>query len=358
MTKPSYSSLGSRQSRTWRSVACLLFGLVWCAPAAEPFSATNLLRKDFWDTDGNINAIATANGAVYVGGSFSYVAPRGRKVAAVDAYTGQLQSEFPRVFGSAIHAILEDGNGGWFIGGEFNEVGGLARTNLAHVLSSFAVDPDFHPDPNDAVFALTSDGDRLFVGGDFTRIDGQARSRLASFNLSNNLATAWAPQPSGRVSALLAAEDRIYAGGTFTSIGGLDARHLAALDPQSGGAFSWFPLPDGPVVTMGLLDRRLFVGGSFNIIGGEFRESAAAVDVQSGIATAWDPQLSGGEVTALRAACDTVYLGGYFTNVHGATRHRVAAVDSDLGLPTAWDAGLALKRSGNLNSSVNSVRSP
>src|SRR5262245_2611856 len=104
MSQPSNSVLRNCRSGTWPHVAWLLLALAWCAPGAEPFSATNLLRKDFWDTDGTINAIATADGTIYVGGSFSFVAPRGRKVAAVDAYTGQLQSEFPRVFGSAIHA--------------------------------------------------------------------------------------------------------------------------------------------------------------------------------------------------------------------------------------------------------------
>src|SRR6185295_8809899 len=110
------------------------------------FVATNALRQDFWDVDGTINAILATNGTVYVGGSFTYAAPKGRKVAAVDVYTGQTFPDFPPVFGSAINSIIGDGNGGWFIGGNFTQVGAVARTNLVHVLSDNTVDAGFQPD--------------------------------------------------------------------------------------------------------------------------------------------------------------------------------------------------------------------
>ena len=210
----------SRQTGGW--LLCLLLGSIVGAGHAQGASGvTNLLRKDFWDADGTVNSVAAANGVVYVGGSFSYVAPKGRKVAALDAYTGQTLPDFPKIFGASIRAILDDGRGGWFLGGEFNQVGGLPRTNLVHVLNDNSVDPGFHPDPNDDVFALASDGNTLYVGGDFTFIGGQPRSRLASISFSNGLVTAWSPQPDSRVATLLIAEDRIYAGGYFSSIGGL-----------------------------------------------------------------------------------------------------------------------------------------
>src|SRR5262245_11646357 len=73
--------------------------LVQLLPAAaqSPVVATNSLRPDFWDADGPIHALAARDGVVFVGGEFSYVAPRGRKVAAVDAYTAETIREFPNV---------------------------------------------------------------------------------------------------------------------------------------------------------------------------------------------------------------------------------------------------------------------
>src|SRR5204863_3279195 len=141
----------------------------------------------------------------YVGGAFSYVAPKGRKVAAIDVYTGQTFGEFPPVFGSAINAITDDGNGGWFIGGNFAQVGSLPRTNLVHVLSDNTVDPSFHPDPDDSVHALAVDGGRLYLGGDFSTISGNVHARLAAIDLATGLVSNWAPEPDGRVSTLLVA---------------------------------------------------------------------------------------------------------------------------------------------------------
>src|SRR6185503_15272958 len=39
---------------------------------------------------------------------------------------------FPAVEGT-VNAALSDGTGGWYLGGEFESVGGVARHNLAHL---------------------------------------------------------------------------------------------------------------------------------------------------------------------------------------------------------------------------------
>ncbi len=133
--------------------ACVLLlfvvsGIGSLAEAQEAFVPTNSARQDFWDTDGRINAVVVTNGLVYVGGLCSYVAPNHGKAAAFDRYTGAIDSECPRIRGAAISAMVEDGNGGWFIGGEFSDVGGVRRSNLVHVLSDNSLDAgfDLHPD--------------------------------------------------------------------------------------------------------------------------------------------------------------------------------------------------------------------
>src|SRR6185503_13285141 len=72
------------------------------AHAQNAVVPTNILRHDFWDTDGTINALLATNGRVYVGGSFSYVTPKARKLAAYDLHTGALDLEFPKIFGASI----------------------------------------------------------------------------------------------------------------------------------------------------------------------------------------------------------------------------------------------------------------
>src|SRR4051812_5389060 len=96
-----------------RTATCLAL-LAGFLPAIEgaPFIPNDVLRKDFWDTDGTINAIVASNGVVYVGGSFSYVAPKGSKLVSLDSATGALQTDFPSFYGAGLYAILDDGAGG------------------------------------------------------------------------------------------------------------------------------------------------------------------------------------------------------------------------------------------------------
>src|SRR5689334_24846849 len=146
--------------------------------AQGPIVATNALRADFWDTDGPIHALAARDGVVFVGGDFSYIAPRGRKVAAVDAYTAEPMREFPAVTGNAVFAIVSDQQGGWFLGGDFTSVGGWPRTNLVHVRADQTIDPTFQPNPSGAVRALVLDGATLYLGGDFKIGRASCRERV------------------------------------------------------------------------------------------------------------------------------------------------------------------------------------
>jgi len=144
-----------------------LVALLVCHTQAG-FHPTNRLRPDFWDVNGTVHAIVATNGTVYVGGDFSYVAPARSKVLAIDLFTGVAQPDFPVVDGDHIHVVMEDAQGGWFIGGCFHEVGGLPRTNVGTTSSVIGrLTRYFQPNPDGAVRALALEGDILYLGGDF-----------------------------------------------------------------------------------------------------------------------------------------------------------------------------------------------
>lgn len=334
------------------------------APAQSPIVATNLIRPDFWDTDGAVHAIAARDGVVYVGGAFSYVGPRGRKVAAVDAYTADPIREFPAIAGGAVHALVPDQQGGWYLGGEFTRVGAVARTNLVHLRSDFSVDVDFAPDPDGPVRALVLEGSTLFLGGDFRAVAGQPRESLAALQVSDvgsAVLTAWSPGANGSVNALLLAGDTVYVGGRFQQAGGATRRWLAALSRSDNAALAWQPALDGEVLALGLLEDRVVAGGNFDMVGGVSRNGLAAFDrVSAQVDPNWFPNPrdgigSGGKVTTLRVVCDTVYVGGYFTTIGGTNRTRVAAIDAFTGRATAWNPGLGLFRAETRPSSVQAL---
>jgi hypothetical protein len=337
------------------------------APGQTPAAVTNTLRPDAWDVDGTVHALLATNGVIYVGGAFSYAAPRGNKVAALDAYTGESIAGFPPIIGSAVHAVLPDDTGGWFLAGEFTSVGGWPRTNLVHVRADFSVDPIFQPNPNAPVRALVLEGATLYVGGNFTSIAGVPRSRLAALALPAGTPTAWNPVVNDQVSALHLSAGVLFVGGRFSQTGvGASARprsFLAAFDLTSNIARPWAPFVDGEVVALVSLEERVIVGGQFNVAGAtsDFRNGLAAFHRDTGeLIGNWDPNPragpgSGGKVTSLQLDCTTLHVGGHFTTIGGASRARVAAVDVYTGLATDWDARLGLLRASSLPSSIQTI---
>src|SRR6185436_7409066 len=157
-----------------------LFVLLFCVSAG--FAATtnlvNVPRPDFWVPDGPINAMAEQDGILYLGGDFTTLRPNrgpgiGLNLSSLDTYF-----DFPQVNGPVL-AVAADQGGGFYIGGEFTRVDGLARTNLAYIGADRRV-AAWSPAANGRVLALAWASGVLYVGGEFTSIAGQPRNRLAA----------------------------------------------------------------------------------------------------------------------------------------------------------------------------------
>ena len=101
----------------------------------------------FWIADGPVLAMVETNGTLYMGGSFSAVGPNTEAAALIGLTDGQAELTFPRVDG-IVYAVAPDGGGGWYLGGRFTSVGGVARTNLAHILADRTVDVRWDSAPN------------------------------------------------------------------------------------------------------------------------------------------------------------------------------------------------------------------
>lgn len=139
---------------------------------------------------------------------------------------------------TALPLSLVVANDSVFVGGRFDSVDGVARSNLAK-LSALAgeVDPLFNAGPglNDTVRALVSirSGDALLLGGEFSALGGTATGRLARFSpegefdadLNGSLGTGF----NRDVLALLPSGTDLYVGGSFTSLKGVAHNRLVRL---------------------------------------------------------------------------------------------------------------------------------
>ncbi len=163
---------------------------IWGSRAAQ---AQNI-REDFYVPNEDVYAAVLLDGTLYIGGAFTQVGPTTGHAIPLDAITGLPVSGFPRVNG-IVRVVHPDGSGGWYLAGAFTTVGGIARSNLAHILSDNTVSA-WNPNANGEVRTLAVSGLIVYAGGSFTNIGGQARNRIAALSttVNTNMATPWDPR--------------------------------------------------------------------------------------------------------------------------------------------------------------------
>ncbi len=321
---------------SWALIGALAVLAVVATGSASATSLPSTADDHPWLLDGDVYALARAGDTLYLGGGFRYAGPRLPGLAKLDAATGSPDLGFPSVGDGYVRVIEPDGVGGWYVGGSFRKIGGVARSSLAHVLADGRVDPAFAPavmseGTEGEVGALALVGATLYVGGGFTRVAGQSRASLAAVDWATGAPTAWAPQPDGDISALEAAGGRLFAGGSFSAIAGTARSGLAAF--EAGGALTgWAPALDEPRVTaLEASATTLYVAGEFTQVGPDARGRLAAFDLAAGTLTAWAPSASRSIAKlSYAAATDTVYTSGDAAWI-GSSFCYLAALDAQTG---------------------------
>jgi N-acetylneuraminic acid mutarotase len=244
-------------------------------------------------------------GNVYVGGAFRAVGGISTVVNNIVQYNVQTNSwsalgtganngvSFAGLIGG-VHALAVDGQGRVYVGGFFTRAGGVSANSVARfdpaTNSWSALGTGANNGVSGEVFALVVDGQgRIYVGGDFTRAGGVSANNVARFDPQAN---SWSALGTGanngvsdtsfseRVNALaIDRQGRVYVGGRFTRAGEVSANRVARFDPQAN---SWSALGTGAnngvggitsTISVGVntfaVDRqgRVYVGGNFTTAG-------------------------------------------------------------------------------------------
>jgi hypothetical protein len=212
------------------------------------FAQLGQLENFWWQPNGNVNAIVTSGNTVYIGGSFSYVGPEEPYGAKLDTITGQPDFSFPNPNGNVLSSV-SDGNGGWYIGGDFTEVGGKLRGKIAHINSAKQV-TNFAENVflNGSVRALQLHNNILYAGGAFTQI-GTLEAYAASLSPTTGAPDFSILNPNGEVSAAVAdGFGGWIIGGNFTKVGGQTRNYIARIN-ANGSLSAWRPNVNNPVTT-------------------------------------------------------------------------------------------------------------
>ncbi|MEI6842882.1 MAG: hypothetical protein WCK48_00005, partial [bacterium] len=326
-----------------------VFGIVRAANQT-PYSNTPSFSAN--SGSASIKAVVSNSTTTYIAGNYLYAASStaqsiGIPISRID---GSRATVFPKVGDITInqwmYTSLPDGNGGWYIGGNFNSVGGYNIPSLAHILSNGTVDTSWvsfsGTGSTVSALAISTSTNTIFVGGTFTSIGGQTRNNLAEISLSTGLATSWNPGSNGQVTTLALSTSTIYVGSLFGSIiGGQTRNNLAEVSLSTGLATSWNPNPSGSnIYSLALSTSTIYVGGDFTTISGQNRNYIAEIYRSSGLATAWDPN-SDAPVITLALSTSTIYVGSIFgSTIGGQTRNCAAEISLTTGLATTWNPNI------------------
>ena len=136
------------------------------------------------------------------------------------------------------------------------------------------------------VTALALGGAFVYIGGDFSNIGGQARRNLAAVDATSGALTAWNPGADFRVDRLLLVNNILYVSGPFRATGPYPRHSVAALDASTGKVTGW----DAQVNTTKFVNdfatsnNLIHLGGSFFGVLNRPQRGIAAMSLSGNVA--------------------------------------------------------------------------
>jgi trimeric autotransporter adhesin len=260
----------------------------------------------------SIGTMLRVGNTVYVGGAFSQVVNRTGSTIVVPASGGARDPGFPEVAGGAVNAAVADGTGGWYLGGSFTNVGGVARPGLAHVRGDGVLDAAFAPEALGEVHALALAGNVVYAGGG--EPDTPLNPMLSALDAKTGAALPIRfelPADARNLTALAASADRLFV--AFAQ--SMPDSRVVAFDAATGlriwvHSFPFMAFHEGAAtLALDVDGTRLLVGGEFDDAGNENLE---ALDVSTGMPTGPTFQVSTA-VTSIAVVANDIYVARHRT---------------------------------------------
>ena len=209
-----------------------------CIILTALFAGASAQAATEWRMYPSVNAISAADsqGLSYIAGGFAGCeAPQALSLGAVTLADADESIDLPQIGlgGDAVTRIVSDGEGGFYIGGEFSSVDGVSRFNLAHINANGSVDEAWDPNPNGTVFDGRPDGivrakDYVYVA---TNGDG-----IFAFHAETGEVEDWESQVTMSVHSIgYSSEQDLVFYGTRTQVGSIRALQI---DPNTGAPIS------------------------------------------------------------------------------------------------------------------------
>lgn len=308
------------------------------SPAAAEVGTT---AAKSWVPNGTVYAMAQSGDRIYLGGSFTSLTdpatgtkvPRAR-LAAVDASTGALVTDWDPGADATVRALAVGGNGTVYAGGSFTTAAGVPSSRLAAITPTGRPVPGWTATANSTVREILVHSTGIYVGGQFGTINRVKRPKLARLVPSTGAVdtTFDARVGGGTVHAMTPAGPDLVVAGTFTTLSGAARAFSGSVSLSTGAVTEWAPAAQcdtcmvWDVATDGTRVYQAVAGS-----GGR----AVAFSLASGNRV-WS-RSGDGNVQAVAVHDGVVYAGGHFSTFLGEPQRQLVQLSPTTGAVSSYE---------------------
>ena len=289
-----------------------------------------------------------------------------------------------------VSALALQPNGKILIGGGFDTVEDIGRTNLARLNHDGSLDTNFigstsltdsNGNPAQVSLLVVQTNGQIVVAGNFLSVDGAIANGLARLNPDGSLDTNFntfagialtnqVMDQNGNpiyitaaLEALIVQPDgKIVIGGTFDTVNGIARTNLARLNPDGSldGSFTagtdqtilFFDEYGNPYTVASSVsalaqepDGTIIIGGTFAMVNGADRNSLAGLNSDGSLDSAFfagdgvEDDDNPGTINSINVQADgTLLIAGQFTSVHGLGENKLARLYSNGPVDTSFNS--------------------
>jgi len=240
-----------------------------------------------------------------------------------------------------------DGLGNFLLSGAFLE-NGVTVFKFARLNSDGSVNTTFSPSfgigGSASVLAVQTDG-KVLVAGEFSQVGGVPRKNIARLNADGTLDATFDPGTGFNftVEEIVAlADGKILVGGNFTTYNGTARVATARLNADGSLDTSFNPiLPAGTVRSIALqTDEKILIGGMFDSVNGQTRNGLARLNADGSLDASFNPGFGSSSIRSVVVQADgKILVGGTFNGVNGFNRVNLVRLNSDGTLDSSFNAG-------------------